>query len=52
MVNVRPMTPFRFLYDVDDAALMRMAYYFDYDHADGHADDVYARPRLTSRSAG
>jgi ribosomal peptide maturation radical SAM protein 1 len=43
MVNVRPMAPFRFLYDVDDAALMRIAYYFDYDHADGHADDAYAR---------
>jgi ribosomal peptide maturation radical SAM protein 1 len=46
MVNVRPMTPFRFLYNVDDAALMRIAYYFDYDHADCHADDAYARPAV------
>lgn len=43
MVNVRPMAPFRFLYGVDGAELMRIAYYFDYDYADGNADDAYAR---------
>jgi ribosomal peptide maturation radical SAM protein 1 len=43
MVNVRPMPPFSYLYRVDDEALMRIAYYFDYDYADGTTEDIYAR---------
>ncbi len=43
MVDVRPMPPFRYLYDVDPAALSRIAYYFDYDYTDLETEDVYAR---------
>ncbi|MDA0136619.1 RiPP maturation radical SAM C-methyltransferase [Solirubrobacter deserti] len=41
--NVRPLVPYRFLYPFPDEALMRIAYYFDYDHADGRRPDAYAR---------
>ena len=43
MINVRPMPPFRYLYDVEPAALVRIAYYFDYDHTDLESEDVYGR---------
>ena len=43
MINVRPMPPFRYLYDVEPAALARIAYYFDYDYTDLESEDVYAR---------
>ena len=43
MENVRPMAPFRFLYPFEKSEVMEIAYYFDFDYADGRADDVYAR---------
>ena len=42
MTNVRPMAAFRSLYPVDDQALDRIAYYFDFDYAAGHRADTYA----------
>lgn len=42
LLNVRPIAPYPFLYPFPDAALMRIAYYFDYDHADGHRPDAHA----------
>jgi hypothetical protein len=42
MVNVRPMGPYRYLYPFATDALMRIAYYFDYDHADGRDPLSYA----------
>jgi ribosomal peptide maturation radical SAM protein 1 len=43
MVNVRPMSPFSYLYPFERKQLMEIAYYFDFDYADGRADDAYAR---------
>jgi len=43
MTNVRPMAPFATLYPFDDDTVRRIAYYFDYDYADGRRDDVHAR---------
>lgn len=42
MVNVRPMGPYRYLYPFPTDTLMRIAYYFDYDHADGRDPISYA----------
>ena len=44
MTDVEPMLPYRFLYPFGKDALMRLAYYFDYVHADGRrpADDAAA----------
>lgn len=42
MRNVRPMAPYPFLYPFPTHALMRIAYYFDYDLPDGH----HARRRV------
>jgi ribosomal peptide maturation radical SAM protein 1 len=44
MVNVRPLAPYRHLYPFDRDALMRTAYYFEYDHADGRQPISYAAP--------
>lgn len=44
MVNVRPLAPYRHLYPFEHDALMRVAYYFDYDHADGRKPLDYAAP--------
>jgi ribosomal peptide maturation radical SAM protein 1 len=44
MVGVRPMLPYRHLYPFPDEALMRVAYYFDYDYADGRDPLAYAGP--------
>lgn len=41
MVNLRPMAPFTYLYPFDRRRLMEIAYYFDFDYADGRADDAY-----------
>jgi ribosomal peptide maturation radical SAM protein 1 len=46
MVNVRPMTPFSFLYPFEQQKLMKIAYYFDFDYADGRSDDIYAREAI------
>lgn len=42
MVSVRPMAPYRYLYPFPNEALMRIAYYFDYDYADGRDPRSYA----------
>jgi ribosomal peptide maturation radical SAM protein 1 len=42
MVSVRPMAPYRYLYPFPHDALMRIAYYFDYDYADGRDPGSYA----------
>jgi ribosomal peptide maturation radical SAM protein 1 len=44
MVNVRPLAPYRYLYPFDRDALMRVAYYFEYDHADGRQPLEFAAP--------
>jgi ribosomal peptide maturation radical SAM protein 1 len=46
MVNVRPMAPFAHLYPFDPAAMMNIAYYFDFDYADGREPDSVARPAV------
>ena len=43
MENVRPMTPFTFLYPYDVETVMEIAYYFEFDYADGRAGDTFAR---------
>jgi hypothetical protein len=43
MVNVRPMAPFLHLYPFDVETVMEIAYYFEFDYADGRRDDTYAR---------
>jgi ribosomal peptide maturation radical SAM protein 1 len=42
MINVRPMGPYPYLYPFPRSALMRIAYYFDYDYADGREPLAYA----------
>jgi ribosomal peptide maturation radical SAM protein 1 len=47
LTNVRPMSPYKYLYPFDDASLSRIAYCFDYDYAprtaaNGFADEVAA----------
>jgi len=42
MINVRPLGPYPYLYPFPRSALMRIAYYFDYDHADGREPLAYA----------
>jgi ribosomal peptide maturation radical SAM protein 1 len=46
MLNVRPMAPFSYLYPFGRRALMDIAYYFDFDYADGRTDDFAARPAI------
>jgi ribosomal peptide maturation radical SAM protein 1 len=43
MVNVRPMAAFSYLYPFDRRTLMDIAYYFDFDYADGRTEDTYAK---------
>ena len=45
MVNVRPLSTYRYLYPFDEQSLLRIAYYFDFDYAEdcdptGYAADV------------
>ena len=47
MINIRPMTAYRFLYPFPPKSLRKIAYYFDYDYAPtvdprGYADEVIA----------
>jgi ribosomal peptide maturation radical SAM protein 1 len=42
VVNVRAMAPYRYLYDVPTEELDRIAYYFDFDYADGRRPVEYA----------
>ena len=43
LVNVRPMAPFSYLYPFERQKLMEIAYYFDFDYADGRTGDAFAR---------
>ena len=42
MISVRPLAPFAHLYPFDNDVVMRVAYYFDFDYADGRGDDDFA----------
>lgn len=44
IVNVRPKPGFRYVYPFPPEVLERLAYYFDYDYADGRDPLDYARP--------
>lgn len=44
MINVRPLPPYRYIYPGAGDRLADIACYFDFDHADGHVFDQYARP--------
>jgi ribosomal peptide maturation radical SAM protein 1 len=43
MTGVRPMEPFEFLYPVGAEALADIAYYFEFDYADGRRPEEFAR---------
>jgi ribosomal peptide maturation radical SAM protein 1 len=42
IINVRASIAYRYIYPFEPADLDRMAYYFDYDYADGRDPDQYA----------
>jgi ribosomal peptide maturation radical SAM protein 1 len=44
MVNLRPMAPFTYLYPFDAGSLSRIAYYFEFDYADGREAETFVRP--------
>jgi len=41
MVNVRPMDMYRLLYPLKEDRLRNLAYFFDFDHADGRSPDAF-----------
>jgi ribosomal peptide maturation radical SAM protein 1 len=43
MTNLRPMAPFTYLYPFSSKPLADIAYYFEFDYADGREDDEYAK---------
>jgi ribosomal peptide maturation radical SAM protein 1 len=51
MVKVRPLAPYRYLYPFPRDALMRIAYFFDYDYADGRDPMSYAGPAVDKARA-
>jgi ribosomal peptide maturation radical SAM protein 1 len=46
MLRVRALPAYHYLYPFDDAALARVAYYFDFDYADGRKPLAYVQPVL------
>jgi ribosomal peptide maturation radical SAM protein 1 len=46
MTNARPNAAFRYVYPFPPEALGRMAYYYEYDYADGRNPLDYAKPML------
>lgn len=42
MINLRPSAPFTYLYPFDSKTLSNIAYYFEFDYADGREADTYA----------
>ena len=46
MVDVRPMAPFSYLYPFPRQTLMDIAYYFDFDYADGRTPELYAEQAI------
>ena len=51
MVNVRPLAPSSYLYPFDRRTLNDIAYYFDFDYADGRSADVHAREAIDLANA-
>jgi hypothetical protein len=47
MTNVRPMSPLPDLYPFPPSAQMDIAYYFDFDYADGRQPDTYSQEAVT-----
>jgi len=43
LADVRPMASFTYLYPFERRTLSDIAYYFDFDYADGRTGEVYAR---------
>jgi len=41
MLNVRPAASYSYIYPFPDESLARLAYYFDFDYADGHQPESY-----------
>jgi len=48
MVDARPHRAFRHVYPFDDDVLRRLAYYFEYDYADGRNPLDYAGPTIAA----
>jgi len=48
MINVRPNRAFRYVYPFDDQSLRRLAYYYEYDYADGRDPTDYSGPALAA----
>jgi ribosomal peptide maturation radical SAM protein 1 len=46
IVNLRPIAPFTYLYPFNPRKLMDIAYYFDFDYADGRSDDEHAQTAI------
>jgi len=44
--NLRPHRAFRFVYPFPDESLCRLAYYFEYDYADGRDPSYYVQPLI------
>jgi len=44
MINLRPMAPFTYLYPFDARSLFKIAYYFEFDYADGREPETFVRP--------
>ena len=44
MANPRPIPAFRYVYPFPDEVLARLAYYYEYDYADGRTLDYVAPP--------
>jgi ribosomal peptide maturation radical SAM protein 1 len=42
LVNLRPMAPFTYIYPFKPQRLADIAYYFEFDYADGRRDDAFA----------
>ena len=42
LVNLRPMAPFTYIYPFESQRLADIAYYFEFDYADGRRDDCFA----------
>ncbi len=43
MVNVRPIAAYHYVYPFPEESLARLAYYFDFDYADGRQPESYTR---------
>lgn len=48
LVNVRPQKAYRYLYALPEEEIAKLAYYFEYDYADGRAPLSYVQPVITA----